>query len=126
MFKFSGSNNLKDLELVVSAVLNSQHEINSKVEFLGLNMEAVMAKVCPDESIIQRPEGMPPLKCKTESDIMKLNQFLDSPMHRRALVCFLFHCEYCNFLSLKEMFLMLFLFSTGWYVFCQNSALGWC
>lgn len=59
------------------------------MDFISYNIQTVVAKLCPEEEIIERPEGMPPLPIRTYDSISLMEKFLDDKKHRRALVSYM-------------------------------------
>ncbi|KAK3928055.1 Capsid protein [Frankliniella fusca] len=74
------------LEQVLSALLNCNHETSSKVDFIGMNIESLVSKMCPEE-LVHRPTGMPKLKLDSCEELEKFNDFLGSRPNRKSAVC---------------------------------------
>lgn len=90
IFTFGDSRSFEEaapaLMHVLSALINSQHELHSRLDFIAVDVDAVKCKICPEEEQVQRPDGMPPLNMTTFEQFHELEKFVKDGKNRRALV----------------------------------------
>lgn len=83
------------------------HDVSSKQDFIMFNVQTIVSKVCPEEEVIERPEGMPPIPLKSFENISLVDEFLSEKRHRRALVSgkwVVFNFGFNNFYTLLIIF----------------------